>query len=116
GCSPVSCAGRLVVTAPGCPRSYALSLHAALPISLVEIRSAEFRERGYVMMVEVCNGTTAGGDYRFAPHADPADGQLDVCLVRRRSEEHTSELQSRVDLVFRLLLEKKQKHEQALPA
>ena len=50
---------------------------------LVEIRSAEFRERGYVMMVEVCNGTTAGGDYRFAPHADPADGRLDVCLVRR---------------------------------
>src|SRR5438105_9450358 len=30
-------------------------------------------------------------------------------LVRRRSEEHTSELQSRVDLVCRLLLEKKNK-------
>src|SRR5207247_4051413 len=28
----------------------------------------------------------------------------------RRSEEHTSELQSRVDLVCRLLLEKKKKH------
>src|SRR5207247_8118300 len=28
---------------------------------------------------------------------------------RRRSEEHTSELQSRVDLVCRLLLEKKKK-------
>src|SRR5207247_7488491 len=28
-------------------------------------------------------------------------------LVHRRSEEHTSELQSRVDLVCRLLLEKK---------
>jgi len=50
---------------------------------LVDIRSAEFRERGHVMMVEVCNGTTAGGDYRFAPDADPADGRLDVCLVRR---------------------------------
>src|SRR5699024_12387549 len=33
----------------------------------------------------------------------------DVCLKRidRRSEEHTSELQSRFDLVCRLLLEKK---------
>src|SRR6201989_3713721 len=31
-------------------------------------------------------------------------------LLRRRSEEHTSELQSRRDLVCRLLLEKKQKH------
>src|SRR5438105_10673629 len=30
---------------------------------------------------------------------------------RARSEEHTSELQSRVDLVCRLLLEKKKNHE-----
>src|SRR5438105_6164664 len=30
--------------------------------------------------------------------------------IGRRSEEHTSELQSRVDLVCRLLLEKKKKH------
>src|SRR5207247_10624361 len=29
-------------------------------------------------------------------------------MVETRSEEHTSELQSRVDLVFRLLLEKKE--------
>src|SRR5438067_5908331 len=32
--------------------------------------------------------------------------------VRRRSEEHTSELQSRFDLVCRLLLEKKKKKKQ----
>src|SRR6185312_12194638 len=34
------------------------------------------------------------------------------CVARptRRSEEHTSELQSRSDLVCRLLLEKKKKH------
>src|SRR5438105_6898462 len=31
---------------------------------------------------------------------------------RRRSEEHTSELQSRVDLVCRLLLEKKKKKQE----
>src|SRR5438105_7282421 len=31
-------------------------------------------------------------------------------LSEKRSEEHTSELQSRVDLVCRLLLEKKNKH------
>jgi YegS/Rv2252/BmrU family lipid kinase len=52
---------------------------------LLEVRAAEHRERGYMMMVEVCNGTTAGGAYRFAPKADPADGYLDVCLVRRVS-------------------------------
>ena len=38
-----------------------------------------------MMMVEVCNGTTAGGSYRFAPDADPADGLMDVCLIRRVS-------------------------------
>src|SRR5260221_9776790 len=31
------------------------------------------------------------------------------CLLRKRSEEHTSELQSHSDLVCRLLLEKKKK-------
>jgi YegS/Rv2252/BmrU family lipid kinase len=49
----------------------------------LEIATAEHAEAGYMMMVEVCNGTTAGGSYRFAPDADPADGLLDVCLVRR---------------------------------
>src|SRR5690349_24219468 len=33
-------------------------------------------------------------------------------VVQARSEEHTSELQSRRDLVCRLLLEKKKKHNQ----
>src|SRR2546428_4281370 len=32
------------------------------------------------------------------------------CTFERRSEEHTSELQSRSDLVCRLLLEKKKNH------
>jgi diacylglycerol kinase (ATP) len=51
----------------------------------LEIRAPGFSETGYMMMVEVCNGTTAGGSYRFAPDAQPADGRLDVCLVRRVS-------------------------------
>jgi YegS/Rv2252/BmrU family lipid kinase len=50
-----------------------------------EITAAEHHEAGYMMMVEVCNGTTAGGSYRFAPEAQPADGLLDVCLVRKVS-------------------------------
>src|SRR2546426_6624502 len=37
------------------------------------------------------------------------DIQLAVRLLRRRSEEHTSELQSPCNLVCRLLLEKKKK-------
>src|SRR5438067_5148767 len=44
--------------------------------------------------------------------ADARERRLEVALdvVGERSEEHTSELQSRFDLVCRLLLEKKKKH------
>jgi YegS/Rv2252/BmrU family lipid kinase len=52
---------------------------------LFDLAAPGFRERGYMMMVEVCNGTTAGGSYRFAPDADPADGKMDVCVIRRVS-------------------------------
>src|SRR5579871_7046981 len=58
---------------------YTLSLHDALPISL-EALPQMGRQQGCQ------HGATAGG---------------------RRSEEHTSELQSRRELVCRLLLEKK---------
>src|SRR5438105_9467914 len=49
------------------------------------------------------NGSTGGGD------AMPGIGLPAWRRRRPRSEEHTSELQSRVDLVCRLLLEKKKK-------
>src|SRR5438067_8475780 len=65
------------------PEIYTLSLHDALPISS-STRSESQRWRNYVF-------TTARTDNSS----------------RRRSEEHTSELQSRFDLVCRLLLEKK---------
>src|SRR2546422_8323712 len=38
-----------------------------------------------------------------------ADALYDLTVVKKRSEEHTSELQSRLHLVCRLLLEKKKK-------
>src|SRR6266536_6504297 len=64
---------------------YTLSLHDALPIRAHAQRPAD---------------QVGLGDLALA---------LDVGLARLRSEEHTSELQSRVDLVCRLLLEKKKK-------
>src|SRR2546422_4612932 len=36
------------------------------------------------------------------------------CCCTKRSEEHTSELQSRLHLVCRLLLEKKKKHDKTM--
>src|SRR3712207_8983192 len=46
-------------------------------------------------------------------HARPAEARA-VALAEDRSEEHTSELQSRQYLVCRLLLEKKKKHYNSL--
>src|SRR3712207_9517679 len=40
-------------------------------------------------------------------HLEPRWARLELTIMRRRSEEHTSELQSRQYLVCRLLLEKK---------
>src|SRR5206468_9723097 len=58
-------------------------------------------------------GLIAAAQAKFEPPAGedvdlgPLLGDPQRVLERRRSEEHTSELQSRSDLVCRLLLEKK---------
>src|SRR5437667_7649975 len=67
---------------------YTLSLHDALPILEAP---AGWRS----------NGSRPGSICRLCP---------DCRSSRRRSEEHTSELQSHHDLVCRLLLEKKKKY------
>src|SRR5436190_17654978 len=63
------------------PEIYTLSLHDALPIS-----------------------ASAAQEGRVAPLQDDTSEGI---VLQRRSEEHTSELQSHSDLVCRLLLEKK---------
>src|SRR2546422_5260415 len=70
---------------------YTLSLHDALPIS-GELGRRRFR-RG-------------GGDLLVAVH-QLANVLPELAQLGDRSEEHTSELQSRLHLVCRLLLEKK---------
>src|SRR5690348_18062681 len=82
---------------------YTLSLHDALPISEVEAARRFFERR--LVQVEP--------DERDQPAAG-ARGERERAVVRgakgrMRSEEHTSELQSPVHLVCRLLLEKKKK-------
>src|SRR3712207_7581990 len=73
---------------------YTLSLHDALPISG---RSADRSPR-------ICRRPRAAA----GRGRGPAAGSHPPCGPRsRRSEEHTSELQSRQYLVCRLLLEKK---------
>src|SRR5438876_8715212 len=66
---------------------YTLSLHDALPISVIDI------------------------GYRVIALGRWAERPFNVRIViEQRSEEHTSELQSPVHLVCRLLLEKKKKN------
>src|SRR5437667_9187908 len=78
---------------------YTLSLHDALPIS----------------------GGYSGVQARVGAHPKPRHARRGdhACQGRgrgasRRSEEHTSELQSHHDLVCRLLLEKKKKNEDSI--
>src|SRR3712207_8998390 len=81
---------------------YTLSLHDALPIS-------QYAARSWTRSV------TSVRTSRPVPGSLPAYGFASGCCCLRRptklarSEEHTSELQSRQYLVCRLLLEKKKK-------
>src|SRR5437763_12113463 len=83
------------------PEIYTLSLHDALPIWTV------YLVRGWV-------GIFSGGMDRLGREINESGVtahvfQHDQCAELARSEEHTSELQSPMYLVCRLLLEKKKK-------
>src|SRR5699024_11772654 len=53
--------------------------------------------------------STQEGVKRLTPDSERKPAEVSRAHLRGRSEEHTSELQSRFDLVCRLLLEKKKK-------
>src|SRR2546422_8095305 len=78
---------------------YTLSLHDALPICQDDLVHLEQRA-GHVDRLLLHDVEAGGGDPAFLERLDE----------RGRSEEHTSELQSRLHLVCRLLLEKKKKN------
>src|SRR5438105_9660075 len=78
---------------------YTLSLHDALPISHCPVMLAGGTQMAAVLALAAA--------LRCYP-PPPNQAQLTLAKPEQiRSEEHTSELQSRVDLVCRLLLEKK---------
>src|SRR5699024_11479923 len=99
-------------TTPHPSDSTTLSLHDALPIS--PRSSASFKSSNKSAMPEGCIKDTAISMWlalRMASRSFGNKGSCSVPVIKRgcrlRSEEHTSELQSRFDLVCRLLLEKK---------
>src|SRR3712207_8647525 len=81
---------------------YTLSLHDALPICPPD-NSSTIRPRRWSSSVRSSAASTAAVSPLLQPRSRPWCGN-------RRSEEHTSELQSRQYLVCRLLLEKKKIH------
>src|SRR3712207_7565520 len=89
---------------------YTLSLHDALPILLFVVAACQLDGEDRLFKL--------AGDSFLAPTLLPrllVDVDVLHQLLRdRRSEEHTSELQSRQYLVCRLLLEKKKKSKQSL--
>src|SRR5699024_11735116 len=94
--------------------SYPLSLHVALPISQVAFPG---RTHGQSALAQQRLGLDVGtglvADVHRLLHREGHQhvivfqtDLLDLADLQARSEEHTSELQSRFDLVCRLLLEK----------
>src|SRR3712207_7253834 len=91
---------------------YTLSLHDALPISVPDRPALRARRTGALAGdAHVAGETVGSGAVRVR---GPVLGHLGAgrlarpgLALRSRSEEHTSELQSRQYLVCRLLLEKK---------
>src|SRR5690554_7704935 len=82
---------------------YTLSLHDALPIWVHQTTTnGNGLAYGYIVIGKLFTGGFAGTVDRGAVLTDYKNLQFAI-----RSEEHTSELQSRPHLVCRLLLEKK---------
>src|SRR5690606_41709335 len=104
---------RLPVREPATTRLYTLSLHDALPISLRRVLVLDGSPGPWLPPgFDVVPQGTGGLDERLADAFARCDGPallIGMDTPQVRSEEHTSELQSRENLVCRLLLEKKKK-------
>src|SRR5690606_39786825 len=84
---------------------YTLSLHDALPI--LGMMSASCLNQKFDIAVSTCP-LPGMGCGRITSKADRRSVWMTSSLSSPRSEEHTSELQSRAKLVCRRLLEKKE--------
>src|SRR5690606_41671893 len=98
---------------PPTPQSYPLSLHDALPIYRIGEKFGDDHADGDRPVRRKLQRIGLQPDHRPLLRLDRAldflDQRSEVLVHLDRSEEHTSELQSRENLVCRLLLEKKKK-------
>src|SRR5260370_47528 len=89
---------------PATTEIYTLPLHDALPISRRAAATASSGSRCRRSLARAQRSAAGAAAPPSARRGRRADG---------RSEEHTSELQSHLNLVCRLLLEKKKKYQHA---
>src|SRR5207247_5982755 len=95
---------------PPTPHLHTLPLHDALPISELRIKNRSRRRphrRTPRRNIAVFRRNFSESSQACALMSPRVGRVGSTEYVTSRSEEHTSELQSRVDLVCRLLLEKK---------
>src|SRR5690606_42048950 len=100
--------------ATGTPKNYPLSLHDALPIYYLNPHGTstpvgDVKEMEAVRAVFGDRPPLISSTKSLTGHSLGAAGAQEAIYSLLRSEEHTSELQSRENLVCRLLLEKKKK-------
>src|SRR5206468_12644204 len=106
---------RSLSPAPSTALTYALSLHDALPIYRTRAFAKRFAPQYKGNMPTMIHAGVYSAVLHYLKAAEAAktdDGPKVIAKMKEmptedRSEEHTSELQSRSDLVCRLLLEKK---------
>src|SRR5207249_10158369 len=96
--------------------TYTLSLHDALPISIdtiytdfkdpagLKAECAAAKRSGFAAKMAIHPAQLATINEAFSVSAEEREWAERVIAAFARSEEHTSELQSRFDLVCRLLL------------
>src|SRR5438093_8337298 len=103
-----------ISNAPSTTQIYTLSLHDALPIYQISQYELPIVKGGEIRIL------TESGEKAIrltrAHLEEDAGKSLHEAFQDKRSEEHTSELQSLTNLVCRLLLEKKKINETGLPA
>src|SRR5690606_42109828 len=106
----VFCESCVLLACPATTALTTLSLHDALPIYFSTRRASSLtcssanRRRSSSVRASMPSAVSGSRPGDYTPSG--------LCIRSRRSEEHTSELQSRENLVCRLLLEKKKKKHQ----
>src|SRR5690349_22700867 len=83
------------------------TLFRSFVFSHTRLHGADFQATGYALAMFSVGMFAWGAQYIFSRGFYATHNTWTPAIVGTRSEEHTSELQSRRDLVCRLLLEKK---------